>query len=155
MALFFLLGQIPDGTWHHRVVRAPSETQVISFWNELWEGQPVLCLSHRDLFDALAVTQKTGQLEGDTGVFFGVCQTEQNTNDQNDQQRNKSPDDGMISIVPLLAKSAQINDALDDYQANNPDKKILSVLSVDPLVEVLSFMDDVEKGLIKPDETLL
>lgn len=69
--LFLLLGQLPDGGWHHRIVRAPDPKVAHDWWVRQTTVAPTMILLHAELEAALASMGILAQKSGTQGVWGG------------------------------------------------------------------------------------
>lgn len=69
--LFLLLGALPDQSWHHRIIRAPSALDAHKWWVRQTGHEPDLVLVHHELEAALAGLVALVQQAGASGLWGG------------------------------------------------------------------------------------
>ena len=151
--IFFFLGQTPDTNWHHRIIRAKTENDVLAWWKDIWSEQPYFCMELSDFSRAVSLAdelsrlgQKTGQSGSQT--IFGVYEVRENN--------TSSP---LLGFTPLWIDSSDKNpnsleDAVHHYEKENENTRVLHTVTMDPLLHALSLMRAVSEGEINPDEDL-
>lgn len=163
MDIFFLLGQIPDGTWHQRIIKAKDRATVEKWWHELWGNSTHLILNQHDFeqvlkvvvsltehplapFGVYAVCHALPAFESPSSVSFGLS-----AHASEPPTHPPSCQTGQLHLTPVLAQSR--HQAKVDYERDHPEDQVMCVVDSAPLLDVLARLREVSQGG-EPDEFL-
>ena len=154
MNTFFLLGQIPDGSYHHRIIHASNKEKILEWWVGIWgdiKQSPCLVLSYDEFKVALGTTvQAMESLVNEGCSAFALYVVE--GHDPNYPDVSDISEGATVTLV--LGQGADIFQAVEQYQHDYPNDLVVGGFALDHLLHVYQTMQDVYYNRIRPDEVL-